>query len=63
MEKTNIPGLYKDKKTIINTNVGDFNRIKVTRERTKEFVRMKADIVSLQEQVQKLTERLDGLNE
>ena len=63
MEKTNVPGLYKDKKTIINTNEGDFNRIKATRERTKEFARMKVDIALLQEQVQKLTERLDTLNE
>jgi hypothetical protein len=63
MEKTNVPGLFKDRKTIINTNEGDFNRIKATRDKTKELLRMKADIVALQEQVHKLTERLDNRNE
>jgi hypothetical protein len=58
MEKTNVPGLFKDRKTIINTNEGDFNRIKATRDKAKELLRMKLDIAILQEQVQKLTERL-----
>lgn len=54
MEKTNVPGLYKNGKTIINTNVGDFNRIKATRQKAKEFTLMKVDIAEIKKRLEAL---------
>lgn len=54
MEKTNVPGLYKDGKTIINTNEGDFNRIKATRQKAKDLAMMKVDIAEIKKRLEAL---------
>lgn len=60
MKKTNIPNLVKDENSnlIINTNIGEYEKILATRKRTKDFLKMQKDIEYLKEKINFIIEKL-----
>jgi hypothetical protein len=58
--KTNVPGLLKDKNTsmVINSNEGDFARIKASRIKGKQLLELRNELNQAKKDIQRIFEIL-----